>query len=81
MGWSRVTLPMWRPRGEIRASDTLVDTTIDATADAGSIPAVSMKLHVQLPSALWFRVYRGEWARQNSRTASLTRSGCSRLLA
>ena len=41
MGWSRVTLPMWRPRDEIRASDTLVDTTIDATADAGSIPAVS----------------------------------------
>ena len=32
---------MRRPKSEIRASDTLVDATLSAIADAGSTPAVS----------------------------------------
>ena len=39
--WSPTTPPAWRVGDEIRAPDTLVDTTFCATADAGSIPAVS----------------------------------------
>ena len=35
------TPPAWRVKSEIRAPDTLVDATSYATADAGSIPAVS----------------------------------------
>src|SRR5258708_6776384 len=39
--WSRATPPARRSRDEIRAPATLVDATFYATADAGSIPAVS----------------------------------------
>ena len=39
--WSRGTPPARRPRDETRAPATLVDATLRAIADAGSIPAVS----------------------------------------
>ena len=39
--WSRGTPPARRPRDEIRAPDTLVDTIPCAIADVGSIPTVS----------------------------------------
>ncbi len=40
-GWPFATPPARRAEGEIRAPDTLVEVTSYATADAGSIPAVS----------------------------------------
>src|SRR2546423_9524615 len=40
--WSFATRPAWRAKDEIRAPATLVEATFHATADAGSIPAVSI---------------------------------------
>src|SRR5436305_2947174 len=40
--WSFATPPAWRAKDEIRAPATLVEATFHATADAGSIPAVSI---------------------------------------
>src|SRR5581483_8941774 len=39
--WLSATRPAWLAESEIRAPATLVDATSYATADAGSIPAVS----------------------------------------
>ena len=41
-GWSFATPPAWRAKDEIRSPATLVEATFHATADAGSIPAVSI---------------------------------------
>src|SRR5437763_13299566 len=40
--WSFATPPAWRVEEETRAPATLVEATFHATADAGSIPAVSI---------------------------------------
>src|SRR5437879_4763025 len=54
--WSFATRPAWRAEDEIRAPATLVEATFHATADAGSIPAVSI-----FPLARW----RGPFARHS----------------
>src|SRR2546421_7330944 len=41
--WSFAPPPAWRAKDEIRAPATLVEATLHATADAGSIPAVSIR--------------------------------------
>src|SRR5437763_9488283 len=42
--WSFATPPAWRAKDEIRAPATLVEAIFHATADAGSIPAVSIDI-------------------------------------
>jgi len=45
--WPATTPPARRVEGEIRAPATLVDATFYATADAGSIPAVSTSQRIR----------------------------------
>src|SRR2546423_9380935 len=47
--WSFATRPAWRAEDEIRAPATLVEATFHATADAGSIPAVSIVVGTEKP--------------------------------